>query len=262
MIAILGALREEVSPLRKRMDLQETYSEATCKVFRGTFRGRDVVLAQTGMGKQRAQAATRLLLERYPIAYLVSFGFAGALAEELSAGDVVLYSAVHCEQADANSAVHCAETDADPKASPVPSYASSDDMLARAKRGLRDEAVTFICEPGVSVRQVMLSPEDRGRLAEAHHATVVDMESYWIAEIASEKHIPFLIIRSVSDTRHEKLLPFDQLIDEDGTIMWKATAAHFVRRPHHLAVVGRLYRNARRAQRNLVAAIDALICEL
>ena len=251
MIAILGALREEVSPLRKRMNVQETLSEAACKAFRGRFRGRDVLLAQTGMGKQRAQAATRFLLERYPVATLVSFGFAGALAEELSAGDVVLYSAVHS-----------AETDADPMSSPEQSYASSDDVLVRAKRALKDEAVSFICEPGVSVRQVMLSPEDRELLAEAHHAYVVDMESYWIAEIASEAEIPFVIIRSVSDTRHEELLPFDQLMNEDGTIMWKATAAHFIRRPHQLAVVGRLYRNARTAQRNLVAAMDALICEL
>jgi len=251
MIAILGALREEVSCLRKRMDVQETIFEAACKAFRGRFRGRDILLAQTGMGKQRAQAATRLVLERYPVATLVSFGFAGALAEELSAGDVVLYSAVHC-----------AETDADLKASPEQPHASSDDMLGRAKRALKDEAVTFICQPGVSVRQVMLSPEDRGRLAEAHHAYVVDMESYWIAEIASEAGIPFIIIRSVSDTRYEKLVPFDQLMTEDGTIMWKAAAAHFVRRPRDLAVVGRLYRNARTAQRNLVAAMDALICEL
>ena len=187
MIAILGALREEVSPLRKRMNVQETLSEAACKAFRGRFRGRDVILAQTGMGKERAQAATRFLLDRYPVSILVSFGFAGALAEELSAGDVVLYSAVHCAEAD-------------PKISPEQFYASSDDVLSRAKRALKDEAVSFICEPGVSVRQVMLSPEDRGRLAEAHHAHVVDMESYWIAEIASEAEIPFVIIRSVSDT--------------------------------------------------------------
>jgi len=249
MIAILGALREEVSPLRKRMNVQETLSEASCKVFRGRLRGRDVLLAQTGMGKERAQAATRFILDRYPVTTLVSFGFSGALAEQLSVGDVVLYSAVHCAEAD-------------PMSSPVPSYASSDDVLARAKRALRDEAVSFICEPGVSVRQVMLSPEGRRRLAEAHHAYVVDMESYWIAEVASEAGIPFVIIRSVSDTRHEKLLPFDQLMNEDGTIMWKATAAYFIRRPHHLAVVGCLYRNARTAQGNLVSAMDALICEL
>ena len=91
---------------------------------------------------------------------------------------------------------------------------------------------------------------------------VVDMESYWIAEIASEAQIPFVIIRSVSDTIHEKLLPFDQLMNKDGKVLWSEAASYFIRRPHHLAVVGRLYRNMRLAQRNLVAAMDALICEL
>ena len=250
MIATLGALREEVTPLRKRMDMEEAYSEAACKVFRGLIGGRDVVLVQTGMGKQRAQAATRLVLERYPVDTLISFGFAGALEEKLSAGDVVLYSAVHGAGADAN-----------PQASDEPYYASSGDVLARARRVLESAAVNFICEPGVSVRQVVLSPEDRGRLAEAHHAYVVDMESYWIAQIASERQVPFVVIRSVSDTKHEKLLPFDQLMNEDGTLLWRSAASHFFRRPQHFAVVGRLYRNIRLAQRNLVAAMDALIRE-
>ena len=259
MIAILGALREEISPLRRRMEVEEAYSEAACKVFRGSICGRDVLLVQTGMGKQRAQAATRLVLERYPVDTLVSFGFAGALAEKLSAGDVVLYSAVHCEQADANSVVHGAE--AGPKTSPEPAYASSDDVLARARRALEGAAVSFFAGPGVSVRQVVLSPEDRGRLAESHHAHVVDMESYWIAQIVTERQIPFVIIRSVSDTKHEKLLPFDQLMTKDGRVLWKAAASYFIRRPKHLAIVVRLYRNMRLAQRNLVAAMDALIGE-
>ena len=251
MIAILGALREEVSCLRKRMDVQETIFEAACIVFRGTWGGRDILLVQTGMGKQRAQAATRLVLERYPVDSLVSFGFAGALAEELRAGDVVLYSAVHC-----------AEGDEDQQAFPEQSYASSDDVLAQSRRALEGAAVTFTCEPGVSVRQIVLPPEERAALAEVHHATVVDMESYWIAEIATEAQIPFVILRSVSDTRDEKLLPFDQLMTEDGKVRWRAAAAYFVRRPHHLAVVWRLYRNMRLAQKNLVAAVEALISEL
>ncbi|MFC2094813.1 5'-methylthioadenosine/S-adenosylhomocysteine nucleosidase [Candidatus Bipolaricaulota bacterium] len=266
MIAILGALREEVSWLRRRMDVQETISEAGCTLWRGTFQGRDVVLAQTGMGKQRAQAATRLIIERYPIATLVSFGFAGALAEELNAGDVVLYSAVHCEQADANSAVHCADAAADavadPAGSPLQSFASSDDMIAHAKRVLEGAAVRFFYEPGVSVRHVVLSPEDRGRLAEAHGVSVVDMESYWIAEIAAERQIPCVILRSVSDTKHETLLPFDQLMNEDGVVLWRAAAAHFIRRPRDLAVIGRLYRNTRLAKRKLAVAMDALIAKL
>ncbi|MFC2078456.1 5'-methylthioadenosine/S-adenosylhomocysteine nucleosidase [Candidatus Bipolaricaulota bacterium] len=259
MIAVLGALREEVSWLRKRMDVQETFSEATCTMWQGTLRGQDIVLAQTGMGKQRAQAATQLVLERYPVSTLISFGFAGALVEQLRAGDLVLYSAVHCEQADANSAVHSAE--AGPKTSPAPSYASSGDVLEGARRALEGAAVDFSCEPGVSVRHVVLSPEDRGRLAEAHHACVVDMESYWIAEIAAEAQIPFVILRSVSDTRHERLLPFDRLINEDGVVLWKAVVSFFIRRPHYLGVVGRLYRNTRLAKRNLAAAMDALIGE-
>jgi len=244
MIAVLGALREEVAALRKRMVAMETVSEPACTILRGTWQEREVLLVQTGMGRERAQAATRLILERYPVETLVSLGFAGALAEELHPGDVVLYSSVHCAEDDAGS------------------YAANDEVLTRAMGALQDAAVVSSLGSGLTLQQVVLSPKEKGELADSFHVDVVDMESYWIAEIASEKHIPFVIIRSVSDTIHEKLLPFGRMMNDDGKLLWKATAAHFIRRPHHLAVIGRLYRNARLAKRNLAAAVDALIREL
>jgi adenosylhomocysteine nucleosidase len=247
MIALLGALKEEISCLRKRMTITETVSEGTFTLFCGTWQGREILLVQTGMGKQRAQAATRHLVERYPITTLVSLGFAGALADELRAGDVVLYSAVHC---------------ADDASSQQGAYCVSDDLPARATWTLEDEAVNIFCKPGVTVSHAVLLPEKKAELADAFDASVVDMESYWIAEIASEAQIPFVIIRSVSDTRREKLLPFDQMMDEDGNVLWRAAAGYFLRHPQHLAVVGHLYRNARVAQRSLAASIDSVVAEL
>lgn len=248
MIALLGALKEEISCLRKRMVVTEIVSESAYTLFRGTWKGREILLVQTGIGKRRAQAATRQLVESHPITTLVSLGFAGAITDELVIGDVVLYSAVHCSDAEASS-----QQD---------TYCSSSDLLERVAGTLEGAAVNSFCKSGVTVPHVVLSPEDKEVLARAFHASVVDMESYWIAEIASERRIPFVIVRSVSDTKNETLLPFEEMMTEDGDVRWRAAACYFLRRPHHLAVVGRLYRNAKAATRNLATAIDSLITEL
>jgi 5'-methylthioadenosine/S-adenosylhomocysteine nucleosidase len=247
MVALLGALKQEITDVRKRMTVTENVSEDTCTIFRGTWHGREILLAQTGMGKQRAQAATRHLVEHYPITRIISLGFAGALTDELRVGDVILYSAVHCSDAEVSQ---------------QGAYCSGKDLLARVNGALKHVAVNSSCRPGVTVSHAVLSYEEKHGLDLAFNASVVDMESYWIAEIAAEQQIPFVILRSVSDTNQEKMLPIGQLMTEDGNVLWREAAGYFLRRPHHLAVVGRLYRNAKQAAWNLAAAIDEVIREL
>lgn len=247
MIALLGALKEEISCLRKRMTVTEAVSDDAYTLFRGTWKGREILLAQTGLGKQRAQAATRRLIDRYPITTLISLGFAGALTDELRAGDVVVYSSVHCVN------VEACQQDV---------YLASDGLLARVKGSLKPSAANIFRKPGVTVPHAVLSPDEKDTLADAFDASVVDMESYWIAEIAAEKQIPCVVIRSVSDTKYETLLPFEGMMTEDGDVLWRPAACYFLRRPHHLVVVGRLAKNARVATRNLATAMDSLIAEL
>ena len=131
-----------------------------------------------------------------------------------------------------------------------------------ATQALASTAVDFVCGHGVTVSGLVLEPNERRELSETFNAHVVDMESYWIAKIASEMEVPFVIIRSISDTKEERLLPFELMMTEDGKMRWRAAACYFIRRPHHLAVVGRLYRNVRLAQENLATAIDGLIAGL
>ncbi len=248
MIAFFAAVREEVAALRKQISVEETVSEAACHAYRGTYRGRELLLVQTGMGKKRAKAATRFILERYPITTLVSFGFAGALADELEAGDVVLCSEVHCAQ--------------EGTVQKPSSYCSDAGVLALATRALERAAVEFHYGSGVTVPQLVLEPEDKKKLGEAFNAHIVDMESYWIAEMASDRRIPFIVIRSVSDTRQERLLPFMRMLTMDGRVRWKEAASYFVRRPQHLIALFHLVRNVRLAQRSLATSIDSLIAGL
>ncbi len=249
MIAFFAAVREEVATLRKQMSVEETVSEAACHAYRGTYLGRELLLVQTGMGKKGAKAATRFILERYPITTLVSFGFAGALAEELKAGDVVLCSTVHCAQEEGTT-------------QKPPSYCSDAGVLALATRALENAAIKYHCGSGVTVPQLVLDPEEKKKLGEAFNAHIVDMESYWIAKMASDRHIPFIVIRSVSDTRQERLLPFMRMLTSDGRVLWRSAACYFFRRPQHLIALFPLVRNVRLAQRSLAASIDSLIVGL
>ena len=79
MLAIVGALKEEMVDLQRRMSLEQTFAWWRCRIYRGNYAKRDVLLLQTGTGKERAEIATRFILEHYPVTALISLGFAGAL---------------------------------------------------------------------------------------------------------------------------------------------------------------------------------------
>ena len=248
MIGVFGALREEVAFLWKRMNPRHEIGGATYHMVQGIYHGRKLLVAQTGIGKKKAEAATRFALDNYPITTLITMGFAGALNDDLKGGDVVLCSSLHCE--------HSNSIDTKPRPS---AFCTDDRMLSSAVQAMEHAAVEFRLGVGVTVPQMVLEPEDKQRLGDAYDADIVDMESYWIAKIAMDRRIPFLVIRSVSDTRQERLLPFDQLMTAEGRVQWGSAVAYFVRNARRLNGVPLLYRNVRLAQRSLAMSIDSLM---
>jgi 5'-methylthioadenosine/S-adenosylhomocysteine nucleosidase len=250
MIALLGALREEVRDLRRQMSLVEVPAEPTCYVYRGEYRGKDVLLAQTGVGRQRAETATEFVLRRYSVTALVSLGFAGALTAQLRVGDMVVCPTLHCA------------TGPTQEADRFTSYRSDEHLLRLATQALEDTALRFCIGSGVTVPQLASSSEKKRELGGAFQAHIVDMESYWIARIASGKQIPFVAVRAISDAACEALPPFDEMLTPDGGWRWGKAISHFLGHPQHLTALPGLSRNVRAARRNLTVFAECLVPHL
>ena len=107
--------------------------------------------------------------------------------------------------------------------------------------------------------RLVCETEAKRTLGDEFDADVVDMESYWIASVASEKNIPFLSVRTISDTVRDSLPPFDQIIDSDGKWRWQRAISYLPSHPKQLATLFVLYRNTRRARANLTCFIDQLM---
>ena len=89
-IAILGAMDTETAPVVASVSGRATASLRGIPCVVGTFAGRRVVVAATGVGKVNAALTTTLLVERYAPAAVVFTGVAGGLDPELQPGDVVV----------------------------------------------------------------------------------------------------------------------------------------------------------------------------
>lgn len=59
MIALLAAMREEIIGVQKRMVVEETLARHGWRLFRGEYGKKEILLVQTGIGGEKAEAAAR-----------------------------------------------------------------------------------------------------------------------------------------------------------------------------------------------------------
>jgi len=247
MIALLGAFRQEIAGLRRQLIIEKSVASRAWTVYRGKLMGNDCVIVQTGMGRLRAEGATQYLLDHYPVASIVSLGFAGALTPELAIGDVVVCATMRCA-----SGFDAEEGESD-------ACAADANLLALASQVSRDMTARSCVGSGVTVMELDASPQRMQELRQTFRAEIVDMESYWIARIAAVRQIPFIAVRSISDTMQQGVQPFDRILTSDGRLLWKRAALCFLSRPHHLANVFTLFKNTRRARMTLTAFVADLV---
>ena len=92
MLALMGAMEEEVTLLRDEMTITDQAVHAGISVFKGTFQGVPMALAQCGIGKVNATICTQMLIDLYKPDNLVFSGVAGGLLPNMRVGDLVIAS--------------------------------------------------------------------------------------------------------------------------------------------------------------------------
>jgi adenosylhomocysteine nucleosidase len=250
MIAIFGAFGQEIADLRRQMVIEESVASPVCKLYRGKLKNKDVLLVQTGMGKERAENASQFIMEHYPVTAIISLGFAGGLAPELNIGDVVVCETLYCGPGLEQNGRRLEPLAPDAR------------LLALASQGTGDRSARFSLGSGVTVLQLDSNHKRMQELHETFRAHIIDMESYCIARIASAHRIPFIAIRSISDTMESSVQPFDRIMAPDGRLLWRKAALCFLSHPQYLMNVFALYRNTRPAKKNLAAFVSNLITKI
>jgi adenosylhomocysteine nucleosidase len=250
MLAIMGAFGQEIVDLRRQMVIEEVVARRDFRLYSGKFKNKDTLLVKTGMGKERAENAAQFILEHYPVMAIISLGFAGALAPELRIGDIVVCSILHGAPGSGEEKQR------------LEPLAPDANLLSLASQGPGDRATRFCLGSGVTVLQLNSSTQKMQGLNETFHADIIDMESYWIARIASARQIPFIAIRSISDNMQSSVQPFDQILASDGELLWKKAVLCFLLHPWYLMNVFTLSRNTRLAKRNLAAFIGDLVTKI
>ena len=90
LILVQGAMDVETEWLTAQLEAPEETALGEFPFWRGSCRGRELVVSRTGVGMVRAAAATALGIQRFAPALVVNQGIAGAHREDLHVGDIVV----------------------------------------------------------------------------------------------------------------------------------------------------------------------------
>jgi adenosylhomocysteine nucleosidase len=128
-------------------------------------------------------------------------------------------------------------------------------MVEWARQALQDRHLAVQVGPFVSVPQVLCRADEKRDVADHVGAIGLDMESAALSWLASERNIPFGIIRTVSDLVDEDLpLDFNLFLRPSG---WAKGVAACLAHPTSLMGLNRLRIQSRTAGEQLTAVFRA-----
>ncbi len=196
MIGIIGAMDSEIQLLLE--DLQDRRDEhfGSFTLHVGRLENHPVTIAKCGVGKVNAAALTQLMMLQ-DIDQVIFTGVAGALDSSLNVGDIVISQDTMQSDPDVT-------------------------VLGYKLGEIPGEALTWVADPGLveiaqnaahtvegiqvkvgrilSCDQFIASPEKSRWIYETFNGLCTEMEGAATAQICSKWQVPFVIIRSISDS--------------------------------------------------------------
>jgi adenosylhomocysteine nucleosidase len=205
-IAIFAATRWEVQAVRRGLATDRVATIAGVRCHIGQQGDRIYWLIQTGVGPIAAGTVAGKILKAQTMSLVMSTGFACALVPA-QVGDLLVGTAVSSVHGEGpwtmgDDRVHCDEA------------VRAGLLIVAQEAGLVARVGTV-----VSSGTVVWQAEEKRRLRRLTDATGLDMESAAVAEMAQERGLPIVIVRTVSDLLDEDLpLDFNLFLRPTGRI--------------------------------------------
>lgn len=212
---IIGAMESEVEMLKNNLQSPKDTTIQQVKFYFGNIDGKDVVVTKSGIGKVNAAIITTLMIEHFKPARILFSGIAGGLNPGMHPGDVVIAEKIAYHDY-GRKWPDSFETWA--TRSPVnfeynPVYFSCDsNLLQIVKNEIKNIQLkqigrkTPVIHTGIILTGDMFLSDGKygANLRKKTGADAVEMEGAAVAQTAFQQSVPFLIIRSLSDSANDE----------------------------------------------------------
>ncbi|MDO5554450.1 MAG: hypothetical protein Q4G68_11890 [Planctomycetia bacterium] len=168
--------------------------------YETSWKRQHIVVALSGIGEKKAAFVTESLLTIFRPQWLLSAGFAGALAPTLKKGQILAPDLLIHDTTGERMRLVPQELPA-----PDPSRVSDPPAFSQEYPAGLPNTGRFKRGTLLTTHKVVDTPEEKRRLADYYNADCVDMETWAVAQVCRRYEVPFLAVRAILDTQNRRL---------------------------------------------------------
>lgn len=210
IIVAMEEEKEEILKIIEEMEEKEIYGNC---FYSGKIEGKKVVLVKSGIGKVNAARITQILIDKLKVKNIINVGTAGALNPFLNIGDIVIAEKLIQHDFDITAFDHDKGYITE-----VGDYIYSDRELVKeleiASNNIKDEKCKVITGVIASGDIFCTDIAMKNKIYSKFDAQCVEMEGAAIAQVCYLDNIPFVVLRSISDTPNgSNAMVFDKFVE-------------------------------------------------
>lgn len=198
-IGIIVAMDEEREAIEEIMSDVEEVTIYNLSFLKGKIRGKNCVLVKCGVGKVNAARTTQIMIDNFKIKYVINLGAGGSVNGMLNIGDVVIGKHVLQHDFDITAFDHSKgyiTGVGDKVICDRDLVEKFDNLMENLPERNYNIKIGIIATGDIFCTDVSMKDKIRAKF----DADVVDMECAAIAQTCYLDDVPFIVVRSISDT--------------------------------------------------------------
>ena len=212
-IGIIAAEQEEFESILNTMKEEDRKAIYELTFVKGKIKEKTCILVKGGVGKVNAARATQILIDNFKPDYIINVGVAGGLNPMLKIGDIVIGEKLVQHDFDITAFGHAKGY--------IPGVGdkiyADENLIKKIEEAIgNQEERVYKYEKGVIASGDIFCTEIpmRDKIYAKFNAECVEMEGAAIAQVCSLCNVPFVVIRSISDTPNgENEVEYQQFIE-------------------------------------------------
>ena len=211
-IGIIVAMQEELDEILNIMNNVTKEETDNIILYKGVIENKNIILVKSGVGKVNAARVTQILIDKLEVDVMINIGAAGALNPNLNIGDIVIANKLIQHDFDITAFGHNKGY-----ITGVGEYISCDEELVNKLENVvnKEKSKEYKAIIGIIASGDIFCTEVKmkEKIYSKFNADCVEMEGAAIAQICYLANIPFIVIRSISDSPNgNNAIVFDEFV--------------------------------------------------
>lgn len=196
MIGIIGAMSVEIEGLKAKIKNPSREIISGIEFVSGSLCGKDVVVAQCGIGKVFAAVCAQTMIIRYGVKSIINTGVAGTLSEQLGILDFAVSTAVVQHDMDTSAIGDAIGLISGINVIEMPSAKQLCELVLSVGREQGNRCVGGVIASG---DQFINNSERKAFIRDTFGAVACEMEGAAIGQVCYINQVDFVVIRCISD---------------------------------------------------------------